>query len=537
MTRPLILISVLSACALASDPSESVNQAATGTASVSLSSSNAALTQTSNTSWALSKTGSVDTSSKTVTWTITATKGSTVAGQLVVSGFIAVTNTGGAGATIGNIVVNLQTKSGNTWTSKSVDVADATNDDAATVAHIDAHASSENRSSFTENSASGTLQFMDANSNTVFSLVPEKTIAPNATVNLLFVASFDNTKLKLATGTAVRAEVLVSFGNSVSHSPSAQNTDINGNGVVDSDESWVRTIPARLGLTVPAQHADNGTLTITDSAANIKTTGTVTFSGATFNIGATSGTASVHYDGGTSGGKITNCADGTGAGTTVTIGGFSFPIDGSVGVDACDTEDIGASTCTPGSPGCGWNDGDMLTYTDTQWGNGGSAQSTLLNYYGSVYAGTGFVFLIGLSAGYYAEWTDPTILATYLPGTGAAAALSANLVDPTSTSSGVFGSAIATLKLNIDFNDAGIVKGNASAKLGDLTLCGFASLPGLNGTTVRQFLATANTALGGGTTTYAISDLNVVAAELDTAFYGGSASAFAQAQLVNGSCP
>ena len=42
------------------------------------------------------------------------------------------------------IVVNLQTKSGSNWVSKSADVADATNDDAATVAHVDAHASSEN---------------------------------------------------------------------------------------------------------------------------------------------------------------------------------------------------------------------------------------------------------------------------------------------------------------------------------------------------------------------------------------------------------
>src|SRR5207244_3528611 len=101
------------------------------------------------------------------------------------------------GATIGNIVVNLQTKSGSNWVGKSADVADATNDDAATVAHVDAHASSEGKSTFTENTASGSLKFMDANSNTVFSLVPEKTIAPGATVNLLFVASFDNRVLHL----------------------------------------------------------------------------------------------------------------------------------------------------------------------------------------------------------------------------------------------------------------------------------------------------------------------------------------------------
>jgi len=102
------------------------------TAAVSLSTASAVLTQTGTTAWTLAKTGAVDATSKTVTWTITATKGATTAGQLVVSGLLAVTNTGTAGATIGNIVVTLQQKTGSNWTSLSADVADATHGDAAT---------------------------------------------------------------------------------------------------------------------------------------------------------------------------------------------------------------------------------------------------------------------------------------------------------------------------------------------------------------------------------------------------------------------
>ena len=138
-----------------------------GAANVSLSTSNAAITQTSNTAWTLAKTGAVNTSSKTVTWTITASKRSTKAGQLVVTGFVAVTNAGSATATIGNIVANLQTKSGSSWQSVSADCADATRDDAATSCKIDPKASSENLAVFSENAASGSLEFMDANANTV----------------------------------------------------------------------------------------------------------------------------------------------------------------------------------------------------------------------------------------------------------------------------------------------------------------------------------------------------------------------------------
>src|SRR5580698_6883527 len=81
-------------------------------ADVWLTHSNADLLQTSNTAWTLLKTGSVDTSTQTVTWTITTTKGATVGGNLVVDGDLDLTNIGNGPATLGNIVVNLQTRKG-----------------------------------------------------------------------------------------------------------------------------------------------------------------------------------------------------------------------------------------------------------------------------------------------------------------------------------------------------------------------------------------------------------------------------------------
>ncbi len=545
MMRILGIAPVLvSACALGGDPSGSVDQAASGQASVSLASSSAALTQTSNTSWTLAKTGAVDTSSKTVTWTITATKGTTVSGQLVVSGFMAVTNSGGLGATIGNIVVNLQTKSGSAWKSVSVDVADATNDDAATTAHIDAKASSENLATFTENAASGHLLFEDASTNTLFSLVPEVTIPPGATKSLLFSASFDNHVLNLPVGKAVRAEVIVSFGNAGPQQPSAANVDINGNGTIDADEHYVRSVPTRLGLTVPAQTPDNASVAIHDAASNITTTGTVSFSNASFNLGATTGTVSVSYDAGASGGTITNCATLTGTGTTITVGGFPFPIVSGINAQACDAESIGVTTCTPGATGCGWTDGDLTTYPQAAWGDTPTATNAaglLENNYDAVYLSTAGVFEIGIpgTSGYSMQFGDATSLLAYLPASGTIGPLVADLSNPTTSASGAFGGEVAALKLNIDFSADNVLTGTAHVPFGSLTLCGFTTLPALNTIAVSDFAAQVNTLLGGGSLTsgYTIADLDQITASLNASFGGGSVSTFAQDHLVNGSCP
>lgn len=114
-----------------------------------------------------------------VTWTVTATKTTSEVKEICAVGYVSVTNGGSAPATIGNIVVNLQRKSGPKWISASVDVANAANGDAATSANIVANASQEfspsptyvvsgAKGTFTENAASGAIEFTDANNNTVW---------------------------------------------------------------------------------------------------------------------------------------------------------------------------------------------------------------------------------------------------------------------------------------------------------------------------------------------------------------------------------
>ena len=510
--------------------------AATPTADVSLVQTSVTLVQTGDTAWTLEKEGLFDPANSTVYWMVRAIQGMSTPGQLLLQGQMTVINTGSGPATIGNIVVNLQTRVGKKWVTQSSNVAKATDGDDATSAFIHAQASSEGLGSFSENSASGSLQFMDATNNTVFSLVPQVLVGPGETRTLLFQATFDNNELGLPVGTSGRSEVIVSFGNATRGGKSAANVDINGNGTIDDDEDRVRSVPSRKGLKVPAPVDGNASVTLTDTIDDIATSGTVTFSNAQFNLGATSGTVTVTVDGGTDGGSITNCAHLTGASQTVGSGGFTFPMINGVDETDCSTITIGGTpSCTPGAPGCGWSVGDVVTYSQGQWGgdSGSSVAAALLaSQFFNVYGG---IFEIGLSgSGFSAVFTSATRLLLYLPASGTPGAFTGDLANPTTTSADSLGGQVAALKLNVDFSAADLTGGTASVNFGDLRICG---VTGFNNQTVNQILAAANTTLGGNSSGFSAAALNALISDLNGAFVGGGLSTFAQTSLVNGACP
>ena len=82
----------------------------------------------------------------------------------MITGALTLTNKSAGPATIGNVVVNLQTRVNKQWVTVSSDIADATQGDAATAAVLHAQASSEGLAAFSENGASGALAFTDATS-------------------------------------------------------------------------------------------------------------------------------------------------------------------------------------------------------------------------------------------------------------------------------------------------------------------------------------------------------------------------------------
>jgi len=555
-------------------------------ASITLRNCDTELCYNNDTEWTLTKTA--DTSglvngSGPLLWTIIADRGATSDNLIKVNGVLTIANTGTAGATIGNIVVNLQRPNSSSggkggfipWVSAAANVADATLGDAATSAKIVAAGSAENavvnasqgpgnytvsgaQGTFIETSGSGTLEFTDALSNTAFSLVPQLTIAPGAEVTLLFIATFNNTLLGLAAGSSVRVEALVTFGNAGARGgsgASAPNIDINGNGMIDSDEGpapvKVRTVPCRETRTIPALEECNGTVTLSDLESDIQVTGNIMVSNYVTDIGGGTGTESISVDvtrlvmvtvtcDGTASGTIVNTAHLDGASSSVTVQGPQTGVDGSgnptydyydfpccVGVDLDAASNV-ASECTGG-----FMDDDFCTYTQGGWGAkpmGGNPGTILHGSFAAVYP-TGVEVGIPGAGGFSMKFTTAAAVTAYLPAGGPPSALTGDLVNPTSSSAGVFGGQVLALQLNVDFSAAGVTQG-PGGPVGALKLCNFGNAK--DGVTVAQVLADANTALGGGALpgyVLTLSELNGLVTDLNESFDDCDVGAFAQAHL------
>jgi hypothetical protein len=177
--------------------------------------------------------------------------------------------------------------------------------------------------------------------------------------------------------------------------------------------------------------------------------------------------------------------------------------------------------------------GDFLTYTQNDWGNTATAEQLLTANYNTLYAPFG-VFQVGITngLGFSITFSDAADLLVFLPAAGPPGALNSNLLNPTTSSSGLFGGEVAALRLNVDFSDAGLISHLPGVPFGDLELTGFSgSLTGLNDQLVRNFLGIINIALGGGATPYTIPDLDEVALQLDGSFFDGIPLQWAQDHL------
>lgn len=183
--------------------------------------------------------------------------------------------------------------------------------------------------------------------------------------------------------------------------------------------------------------------------------------------------------------------------------------------------------------------GQFVTYTQSDWApggpTGGVATSLLATDYNSVYQGTGGDLIVGVAGTpgqYFLEFDSSAALLDYMPSAGAASALTANEIDPTTTPTGVFGGDVAALKLDVDFNNAGYLQGTSSVLFGGLVLTNFTgSLAGLNGLTVNQFLALSNTCLAGGSCAPGVVNVDGVNLQLGNAFAAGTPDAYADQHL------
>jgi hypothetical protein len=84
----------------------------------------------------------------------------------------------------------------------------------------------------------------------------------------------------------------------------------------------------------------------------------------------------------------------------------------------------------------------------------------------------------------------------------------------------------------VDFADAGLLTGSGGIPFGDLTIVNLAPYPDLNGLSIRQFLAVANTCLGAGSCPNTYDDIAALTDDLSRAFEDGTPTQFAQDHLV-----
>jgi hypothetical protein len=160
----------------------------------------------------------------------------------------------------------------------------------------------------------------------------------------------------------------------------------------------------------------------------------------------------------------------------------------------------------------------FCSYTQGGWGavpHGGNPGMILKSGFTAVYP-SGVEIGIPGTTGFSMKFSSALAIQNYLPAGSTASKLTSDLVDPTSSPAGVFGGQVLALQLNVDFSSKGII-GGSSGPLGNVIFNDSSSA--LNGKTISQILAIANTLLGGGTVAgVTISDMNTLVDNLNNAF-------------------
>ena len=179
-----------------------------------------------------------------------------------------------------------------------------------------------------------------------------------------------------------------------------------------------------------------------------------------------------------------------------------------------------------------WADGEMVTYSQGNWGNEGSAGGELLaERYFDVYAVNG-ILEAGIPgvAGNSIRFTAPDPVQAFLPSGGVEGSLTADHVDPSPpTEAGRFAADVIALILNVEFSAAGYLRGTRDVAFGELVMHGVAGIP--DGTSVAEFLSLSEGTLGGAFTGYTPAQLTPIVVDLNFSFNVGGVTDFARDHL------
>ncbi len=182
--------------------------------------------------------------------------------------------------------------------------------------------------------------------------------------------------------------------------------------------------------------------------------------------------------------------------------------------------------------------GEFVTFNQGEWGEtpaGGNVGAMLENNFDPIFAPSDLLEVgIHGSAGFSIIFDNPDDLIAYLPSNGTAGALTADLLDPPSSASGVFGGEVAALALNIAFSDAGLLAHPVGVPFGDLILQNLDMLAAyegdpdigpeiteLDGMSVRELLSEADLVLGGATTPFNLDEMAEIVGSTNMVFDDG----------------
>jgi PEP-CTERM motif len=188
-----------------------------------------------------------------------------------------------------------------------------------------------------------------------------------------------------------------------------------------------------------------------------------------------------------------------------------------------------ATTFTPG---------EFVTWSQGAWGDDpapGNISFLLESEFNSVFAPSDLLE-VGISgaAGFSMIFDSADAIITYLPTSGTPGPLTADLLDPVTTASGVLGGEVLTAALNILFSDDGLLAHPPGVSFGDLVFQNLdlfsATTEGsgvgpeiteLDGMSVREAFLDANTLVGGGASPFTPEDLFELLNFTSRAFNGG----------------
>jgi hypothetical protein len=177
--------------------------------------------------------------------------------------------------------------------------------------------------------------------------------------------------------------------------------------------------------------------------------------------------------------------------------------------------------CVPNPlfPGlCEPENNQFCTYTQGGWGatpNGGNPAALLANNFAAAFP-SGLV----VGNGFTMTFTAANKVQAYLPAGGPASVLTSSLINPTSSSAGIFGGQVTALTISLGMSGVGTPAG-----LGSVTVN-----TSQGQKTIAQIVAIMATAIGGGSTGgFTIAELNTLATNLNEGFDNCVVSAWALA--------